>query len=405
MKNNRFILNLIIFIMMIGIYFSLVDNPFKMRYFLIVGVALIIGYSFLVYKNNNIKINGITLALISVFAIFFVSAIYFSNANGIKYSIYFILGVLYFLFLQNIEGIPKILLKNLKIFSFLFAITTILSVLFKEIFQSIYLAIFSYKRYSFVMSMLNNGKYSGIAGQTGLNAYLISIGLVLNLTELIFGNKIKVKNVIICILQIIAVLLTAKRAFLIYNLAIVMLMLLKKTNKNIIYAIKKIPTIICVILALILIINTVFPTGLKAIERFSIQKNDISNGRFYLYKFALSLLKQNLTYGIGICNFSNMIGLDIGQEMDVHNVFIQLLTELGLIQGIYVIIVLLYILKKAINIAKKEKNIKNNSGMYLMILFYMYFLTGNSLFDVQMLYVFFISLALIFNKETENINE
>lgn len=217
-----------------------------------------------------------------------------------------------------------------------------------------------------------------------------------------FENKKQKENYIAVFIHIIALLLTAKRAFIIFDLFIFLFMIFIKYKKNIKKLINKFTLITISGIIIILLVYSVFPGKIRVFDRFFSQK-DFSSGRFELYEYAVALLNDNLLFGIGINNFNNIVADKLGYKIAVHNVFLQLLTELGLLLGIYVILVIGIIYKRSIKKLSNKANINVYYGIGIQTLFILYFFTGNSLFDTSTLYIYFISLFLIFNKRSENI--
>jgi O-antigen ligase len=69
----------------------------------------------------------------------------------------------------------------------------------------------------------------------------------------------------------------------------------------------------------------------KIIRNFSKDKVDISSGRIIIWKYAIKIFKQNPVFGIGWENFSAKIPEYNIDTVKVHNNFIQLLCETGVI--------------------------------------------------------------------------
>lgn len=389
---NNIISNIAITILIIGIFFSLSNKYVNMTYCCVLGTILLLIYVILL-KKNNIKINKIFIMLFSVSIVFFISSFVFYSKSGFKYSMYFFIGTMLYLAGSNLPEKKTYIIKCLKLFSGIFAIITIVSTVLGDKFYYIYGLLFEAKRYYEVVGLAQYNCFSGIAGQTGLNAFFISIGLLITYID-IFTTKNKItKNTIMIIIYMIALMLTAKRAILLYNIIIMVLIIFYKNRNNLLKMIKYMSIVFISGIIIFFTIYNVMPKAFYVIERFFNQK-DISTGRFDLYAEAWDIFEENSFYGIGINNFSDYLEQKKGTSIQVHNVPLQLLTELGVFQAIYVLSIISYIFLISIIDAKKNKKIEMYYGIAIQILFLMYFVTGNAIYDVPILYTYIISLIL-----------
>lgn len=133
-----------------------------------------------------------------------------------------------------------------------------------------------------------------------------------------------------------------------------------------------------------------------------IQKGiDITAGRTDLYEKALDLYRNNRIFGVGVGNFMNYTHADT----DVHNVYLQVLCEQGIIGEV------LLILPLAINIIYTFKLLhcadnEKDDGIYKFSLFVQfvyifYSITGNLNVNMYGYMIYFIILAITYSNNNK----
>lgn len=398
MKNtNNITSKILILILIISIYFSLSDRYINMNYISVLSIVLLLIHIISV-KKYSVKINKTFMLLFSISIIFLISSFVFSSVYSLKYSIYFLAGVFLYLIGSNIKDKKTYIINCLKNFSFLFAIMTIMSALVGSNFNYIYKMFFNNTRYLEIISLAEYNCFSGIAGQTGLNAFFISIGLLITYINILTKkNKVK-QNLIILLIYITALMLTAKRAILLYNIIMMIAIICYQNRKNLLKMIKYFSILLTIGAIIVIAMYSVFPRVFYVVERF-FNQTDISTGRFDLYEEAWQIFEENRLYGIGINNFSDYMEQKNGNSIQAHNVPIQLLAEIGLFQTIYVLSIVIYIYIISIKKTNSSHEIESYYGIAIQTLFLLYFITGNALYDVPILYIYIIALILSNNKK------
>ena len=126
---------------------------------------------------------------------------------------------------------------------------------------------------------------------------------------------------------------------------------------------------------------------------------DISTGRFDLYEIAYKAFSQSPIFGIGAGLFKEVTHA----YTDVHNAYLQVLCEQGIIGLILFIFPLLNILIDSIQqlrIASIRVMPYIECSVYLQIFYILYSFTGNTLVDVGCFGFYSISLALYIKSKT-----
>lgn len=172
--------------------------------------------------------------------------------------------------------------------------------------------------------------------------------------------------------------------------------------------------LLCLVV-LIIAAYTIMPQLLMTIGRFmdGSAGADITSGRFRMWMLALTLFVKNPIFGIGWFGYREVYMTawyhgSLFQQLDTHNVYLQLLCETGIFGFAIFMIVILRTL--ALTLRDLRKCIIGTNILYdesykyvlsvsciLQILFALYCLTGNPLYDPQNFIVYFLSIAAAYS--------
>lgn len=393
----------------LGLLFFLNNNFLPKSLYLFGFSASIMLFLLIKNKSNVLKKD---LLFLPIFLLFLLICLLFNYSfHSLKYIIYYFFGMIYlFYFLNNKQSIIK-LLKFYYIGSIIFVFFTIFSYFFEDLYLKLIYHLYNgTSNYQTVLNLYKWEEYSGIAGQTGYNAFAISIGIIISFTHLIKeikdNKKLNLKYLIILILQMFAIFLCSKRAILLFIVVTLLSMIFKffsiKDKKNM----KRIGLILLGVLIIssvcIILIEPLKHIFIKNAELFN--KENLLNGRGPLYTAALELFKSNPIFGCGIKTFSALNA----DNLDVHNVYLQLLAENGIIGFLIFVPGLLSILYKTRKIIF-DNNFKKNAYLYIsygiQFFFLLYSITGNTVYDVNMFYLYLISITIPFSIVEKNINK
>ncbi len=206
----------------------------------------------------------------------------------------------------------------------------------------------------------NQGLNPGICDDYGFNAFcnLIFLGLVI--CKLLIYKKVNIITIFSIIAGILAIVIIGKRSHL--------LCLIICTLISIFISLKNIPILKKILFLILLIILgyviyyvclNVPATAilLKRLEQSQTMEG-LLNGREFIYNYVLNVLKNNLFLGIGIRGIGSLIG-------DGHNIYFQILAEMGIIMGTIVFVNFILSLYRTF----KEINNKNNIETKYLLLF------------------------------------
>lgn len=238
----------------------------------------------------------------------------------------------------------------------------------------------------------------GLTSHYSRNAFFIMLGIIGSL-YFYFENKSKFSKLSIIFL-LLTMLVVGKRGhfiFLVFSLIIAYFII----NKVNIKTIAKFFGIIFIFSMLIFSISKFVPEVNYTFERiFSEHGSDVSNGRFEMYKDIFSMFQRNGYVGIGWNKYaSNTRYVHPG----VHNDYIQLLCETGIIGFLIVIGANIYILKVAIKYTNKKRNSISFIILTYNIFFMMYSFTGLPHYDVDTYMFYFLINSILFYIDSREI--
>lgn len=296
-------------------------------------------------------------------------------------------------------------LKLLKIFGVIFAIGTYWQYLFPEQYYSYLYPMFGFSYQTSIRRQFTFHKMcTGFTSQTAINAEFILLGIISIALCLKFIKKPgkKIINFVELLLLTGALILTGKRSPIVCILTtwILIDMLTVKRSKKV-NRLLQIALILGIgVLILCLISPFIAESGnsvFRIIESFSNDSGDISNGRFMLYSSAISYFFENPVFGIGWGKFAILEDIT-----GVHNIYLQLLCETGIIGFVIVCGLLIYMLVKSIQIYKRcltrnieEVNILLRLSLFIQLYILIYGFFGNPIYDQSYLLMYVFGLSIV----------
>lgn len=286
--------------------------------------------------------------------------------------------------------------KFIYLFGFVCAISTIFFALFPNVYLEIILPLTrGTTYYSSLVYCFNNGYQPGISLHYSTNGIYLTLFIGLCFIEFLYANK---NNMYLRLLNLfvaaIALLLTAKRAHIVFScIAMITLYYVKSVDKRK-KSVAKMIIAFFIVLILFIILAQFIPAIYGFVERFFVdtETGSLFDSRNVLYTYALDLFKENPIFGIGWANFKYMAESNINQYNDVHNVYLQILTETGIFGFIIFVLIFIYFIISSINNLKKSMLNKNqytinerkifSYNLFLIVFFVCYCWTGNPLYDM-----------------------
>ena len=271
-----------------------------------------------------------------------------------------------------------------------------------------------------VVNLQRIGYFTGFSTNAGFTAGHLAAGLFATYAV----NKILPKhdNRLIILFLLISLLLTGKRAHIVFvTISFFFLYLSSGKRQEKIKKYGKIFVAITVLVLLFILLKdylAVIPGISRIVETISslLLGEDISNGRSRLHAWAIMQFVNHPLFGIGwgnakLWSFGSVL---LTKAMDMHNVYIQLLCETGVLGFVAVCSVFLAFLTKSVKlergIASGEIALRDERWQFLLdyallyqVFFLLYCISGNPLYDhnYQMMYLFSLSLVVGFDNITK----
>lgn len=310
-------------------------------------------------------------------------------------------------------------IKLFIVFGFIYALGSILQKHYPDFFYHRVITLYNEGFQKDLLKALRNNKaYAGFTPQVAFTAGYIStsIGLILG-SWMIRPPKKRLLMLGVLGLLFYGLLLTGKRAhflFTVISLALVYITINSHSIKKLLKAVSK-QVVLIISGATLLPIYLNKTGGSQAIKRTLkvfqdiLSGSDVTSGRTKLYSAAWRLFLENPIFGIGWWEFrmvhsTGILSTDMSITSDVHNVFLQVLTETGIIGFLLFSIMTLYSLfstYKKIKLTIKFKHKKNHFSLtlltlslYIQLFFLLYCITGNPLYDTSFLLTYFFGLAM-----------
>lgn len=404
-EKSQMLLMTAIFLILYGCFFNAVKAISLSFSFTLFLSCILLCLSFLLQHKKTIILN-VSLILFVFFCI--ISLVYTkSMEDSIRMTLIYSLFLFISLFLKYDKAIWLKFKKMLFVFCSIDLLITVLTFISKQWYLDYVLPlIFQESQPHMYNLVVYANSFPGVFASTGLNAFFLSVGYYLVLTDILVGNT-KKKNYIFLSLFALGIILTLKRTSLIINLVITVLLLLHKfyarenntfRKKNIIH--------LFVIIIMMLVFIFVFQQYIFSLLSRITDADNWLNGRKELYVFALNKIKENPFLGNGINSYAHLLQLQTNELLSTHNEFLQLTYELGFIQTFIIFGFMIYGVSKTFGFIKKIPKTDIINHQFLMvslavqIYFILYCMTGNPFHDMNIycLYMIFVTFTIYFNR-------
>lgn len=281
------------------------------------------------------------------------------------------------------------------------------SLLFWVFIASMYLELISPSLFGSVFSFLSLGKnlvvrsvdgiaIAGLAFEKADAAFLCNMGLGVVFAK-IFTRGLNPKFIIQLGIVFGALMMTGKRTlFLIPLVSIVAFALLFSRSHRVVKAM----AVLLTVFAFLAVAYTFIPQVSLVFERLLSDNGDPLSGREVFWTYAMEMFRSSPLVGRGFLSFNAYVNgrgfLYYGEpwRFQAHNVYLQLLAELGIIGLLLFISMLVILLFGLGRSAKKDPNIFTLSAFYWTVLIVIYSLTGNTIYYACQLMVFAVTIGI-----------
>lgn len=250
-------------------------------------------------------------------------------------------------------------------------------------------------------------KTAGLTAHYSHNGMYIAIGCLVMSAIFLVKPKKTWYNFLFTLVFYAALLLTQKRGPLIAVGIGVILTFFVAKHESISSKVKRVVIFVIAVLVTIYLLYIIFPELFGIIDRFS--ADNVLSNRGYLWNYAINMFKSSPLIGKGWGAYSHSLNLNIDSvgvsNQNAHNIYLQLLAETGIIGLICFITPMIYTLTKSIKLFQ-DMNAQGNEctemfmSVSIQIFFLVYGITGNPLYDKQMVLVYMLSVAFYLSYRT-----
>lgn len=255
-----------------------------------------------------------------------------------------------------------------------------------------------------------SGCMAGLTSHYSINAIYIVNGLMIEVSRILAADKVKKRQILLLILLTVALLMTGKRGHIIFAGAAIFVVYWYYNEKK-----RRLLKVFRILIAGVYIgtvFFSVFPELGVFIERFrqQISEGNILTNRWMFWELAIQKFLEEPITGIGWGQFLAESHEILDYQAHVHNVYIQLLCETGIVGfSIYVLWMLinlkrilhlfLFARKYWCDVPEKIRRLLIFS-LSVQIFFVLYSFTGNPLYDSMIFipYMIACSIGIYFGK-------
>ena len=329
----------------------------------------------------------------------------FANSEFEDGIVFVCIGV-FFIFAKRSNNWHKFVVPVMSIWIAIHTLVTILEYALPGFYMERIFPLMPEYAWQHLNAVFKSGYMPGLAVHYSTNGMYLAVSLIVVGVLLMTGMHQKRKFKIIALLLVaIALLLTGKRALILFSVfALIATYYVYNSNKPIGRNGK--------ILLLVIGISIAFFIGscfIPALSNFIVRfietaaEGDITLGRFDQYRMAFALFGENPVVGIGWDAFKYIYADKFGSLLNVHNIFIQVLCENGVLGALPFFAFFIAMLYRAMSglslLRRKYTNLYATAEFFLglsvamQMFFLMYGLTGNPLYDAQVFYPYIVCIT------------
>ena len=379
-------------------------------------IAVLLGAAVLGYiANTGFPKIRIVKAIkpVDLLVVIMLIAIIFNNAdikNGSYINTVATLSIFLFYLVSKNDNRWMEIATNLLFYGGLFhAVASFILYLLPNVYMTYVMPLFvSFGYESTLLYCVRNGYAVGLTPHYSTNAMYMSVALgaaFIRLTDRRFKGKPIMNKINIALTAFIlfVLILTGKRAHCVFALVCLFAAYyVYNSDKPKNRLMKTLALIAVGGIALALIVE-IAPDAVPVIRRFIYmsQLEDSSLGRNARMLLALNLFLRNALTGIGWNGFTYYYNATFGDWLNVHNVYLQLLCEEGLLFSLAFFAFFIVSFLHAWN-ALKQSRVQKLDGIneslllysvYIQAFFLLYSLTGNPLYDAPFLFPYIFGCA------------
>lgn len=378
-------------------------------FYLVLALFLMFVYA----HNISISIVEIALTAIPISYLTLNMMYAYDLYASFRYLVFFSLFLIIQLCLNSSNSWHELFFKCIYALSIILVAFTYIQFLFPNFYFMYLFPIFTLDEQEVVKLLYMNRGMVGLTNQTGYNAFLMNLGLIILLVKLIVLKNAasvskKLSMCIVAIFYVVAIVFLAnKRSFVLVITIEIMALLFIKYKFLSKHRFKHHFRIALLLLLVIIVI--VAPIILKRVAAYLKNKYDdidkFSSGRTKIYRAGLSMFGLNPIFGQGMCSTPNYLITEYNmiKYQQMHNIYIQLLAELGIIGFVIFLGIFIYYYRLTLKMVKLYRAFGNKNIIAYMLVsllvqtsWLVYGLLGNTLtvFSQLLAYIVFASIPI-----------
>ena len=320
-------------------------------------------------------------------------------------------GVLFLMFSGTDETVFVGLGRVVRFFSLFFACSVWLQMLAPPVYNAVFFNHLSPTHQLAVLGIREGGSFTGFSTNSGFTAGHINAGILLLMSKILMRVGKTRRNIIELLFLALSLLMTGKRGLLLAVTVSGVLMYLISARGRQRFTRFYRALIVFVVMVLLFFLFAdmlafipVISRTMDSVRNF-MEGGDISSGRNRIYEYALELIAEHPVNGIGWGQFraTSQGNALFTKDVDAHNIYLQLLCELGLVGFVPIagaFALYLFLTARMVSVMRIRDGISRRWKQLLLfsmgyqIFFLIYGLSGNPFFDQNFVILYMLSCAV-----------
>ncbi len=235
---------------------------------------------------------------------------------------------------------------------------------------------------------------AGFTWHYSTNASILLLTIIALNAKLIMTKKSSKKKyflIFLLIITCVALLLTGKRAHVLFLCVAECVLYILLNKHNLKRAFLKLFAFGCCLGVVVLVLAFAFPALAQPFVRLftGLADGSLFDTRRPMIELAIELISKKPIFGFGWGNYKyfyhNQIVNREREYMDAHNIYLQMLSEIGIVGTIFILALMIIVFVVAIKQLNNNKEDNGAVGAFILMHCYtlMEGLVGNSIYDVQ----------------------
>jgi O-antigen ligase len=380
---------------------------------------LVIGLMYIMFDNIRLHLSTIELTLFLLPITYLILNLLYTYDlfASFRFLVYFSLFLLIQLYLNRSNAWHEVALKYIYILSLLLVFFTYIQYLFPDFYFANVLPIFTPEEREIVLWLHAEHGMVGLTNQTGYNAFLMNLGLIVLLNKLLASKKSvfnfkKLTMFFLSIVYVVAIILLAQKRSFIFVIVIEVIVLLfakyeilKKIKYNRLFR-----TLFLVVLVIFIALAPIFLKNLLVTLSDKYDSiDDFLSGRINIYKVGLSMFQSNYILGYGMASTPVFLEAEHGMQFQqMHNIYLQILAELGVVGFVIFTGLFVFYFNLTLKMIRAHRNSGERNSMTHLLTsllvqtsWLVYGMSGNTLTVTNQLlvYIVFCSVPAYYAKQ------